>query len=86
MYSYFESRGGKHPSTVFFGLQYYLLQYLTQPITHAHVEDAAAFFAAHGEPFNREGWDYLVDAHGGRFPVRIRAVPEGSVVTMPAAL
>src|ERR1700722_6571112 len=71
MYSYFESRGGRYRDTVFLGLQYYLLQYPPPPITHAHVDDAASFFAAHGEPFNREGWDYLVDAHGGRFPVRI---------------
>jgi nicotinamide phosphoribosyltransferase len=80
MYSYFESRGGRYRDTVFFGLQYYLAEYLTKPITRAHVEEAAAFFAAHGEPFNREGWEYLVDTYGGRFPVRIRAVPEGSVV------
>jgi nicotinamide phosphoribosyltransferase len=80
MYSYFESRGGRYRDTVFFGLQYYLLEYLTRPITHAHVREADAFFAPHGEPFNRDGWEYLVDTYGGRFPVRIRAVPEGSVV------
>jgi nicotinamide phosphoribosyltransferase len=80
MYSYFESRGGLYPTTVFFGLQYYLLEYLTRPVTRPHVDEAASFFAAHGEPFNRAGWEHLVDAHGGRFPVRIRAVPEGSVV------
>ena len=80
MYSYFESRGGRYKDTVFFGLQYYLAEYLTKPITRAHIEEAAAFFAAHGEPFNRQGWEYLVDTYGGRFPVRIRAVPEGSVV------
>lgn len=80
MYSYFESRGGRYRDTVFFGLQYYLLRYLSQPVTCAHVDEAAAFFEAHGEPFNRAGWEYLVDAHGGRFPVRIRAVPEGTVV------
>lgn len=80
MYSYFESRGGRYRSTVFFGLQYYLIHYLTRPITKAHVEEAERFFAAHGEPFNRAGWDYLVDRYGGRLPVRIRAVPEGTVV------
>jgi nicotinamide phosphoribosyltransferase len=80
MYSYFESRGGRYRSTVFFGLQYYLLRYLLRPITKAHVAEAARLFAEHGEPFNREGWEYLVDRYGGRFPVRIRAVPEGTVV------
>jgi nicotinamide phosphoribosyltransferase len=80
MYSYFESRGGRYRDTVFFGLQYYLARYLSQPVTRAHVDEAAAFFEAHGEPFNRAGWEHLVAAHGGRFPVRIRAVPEGTVV------
>jgi nicotinamide phosphoribosyltransferase len=80
MYSYFESRGGRYRETVFFGLQYFLLHYLTRPITKAHVEEAERFFVAHGEPFNRAGWDYLVERYGGRFPVRIRAVPEGTVV------
>jgi len=80
MYSYFESRGGRYPYTVFFGLQYYLLEYLVRTITRAHIDEAATFFAAHGEPFNREGWEHLVDTYGGHFPVRIRAVPEGSVV------
>src|SRR6185437_16605677 len=77
MYSYFESRGGKHPSTVFFGLQYYLLERLARPVTRRDIDEAAAFFEAHGEPFNRAGWEHLVDRYGGRLPVRIRAVPEG---------
>jgi nicotinamide phosphoribosyltransferase len=80
MYSYFESRGGRYRDTVFFGLQYYLARYLSQSVTRSHVAEAAAFFEAHGEPFNRDGWEHLVTAHAGRFPVRIRAVPEGTVV------
>jgi nicotinamide phosphoribosyltransferase len=80
MYSYFESRGGQHPATVFFGLQYYLLERLARPVTRDDVAEAAAFFEAHGEPFNRKGWEHVVDRYGGRLPVRIRAVPEGTVV------
>jgi nicotinamide phosphoribosyltransferase len=86
MYSYFESRGGRYHSTVFFGLQYYLQQYLSQPVTQAHVEEAAAFFEAHGEPFNRQGWECLVNKYDGKFPVRIRAVPEGTVVPVSNVL
>ena len=44
------------------------------------VDAASAFFAAHGEPFNAAGWRHIVDAHGGRLPLRIRAVAEGTVV------
>jgi nicotinamide phosphoribosyltransferase len=80
MYSYLESRGGKYPVTVFFGLQYILKQYLAHPIEPWMVEEAATFFAAHGVPFNHEGWRYIAEDLKGRLPVRIKAVPEGSIV------
>ena len=56
------------------------------PVTHADVDEARDFFAAHGEPFNEAGWRHIVDVHGGRLPMRIRAVPEGSVVPTHQAL
>jgi nicotinamide phosphoribosyltransferase len=83
---YVESRGGSYESTVFFGLQAVLKSRLGQPVTHAHVDEARDFFAAHGEPFNEAGWRHIVDTHGGRMPVRVRAVPEGSVVPTHQAL
>ncbi|HVH33439.1 MAG TPA: nicotinate phosphoribosyltransferase [Tahibacter sp.] len=83
---YVESRGGVYERTVFFGLQAILKEYLATPVTHAHVDEARDFFAVHGEPFNEAGWRHIVDAHGGRLPLRIRAVPEGSVVPTHQAL
>ena len=83
---YVESRGGLYDRTVFFGLQAILKEYLAKPISHADVDEARDLFAAHGEPFNEEGWRYIVDTHGGLLPVRIRAVPEGSVVPTHQAL
>ncbi|WP_411833784.1 nicotinate phosphoribosyltransferase [Pseudoxanthomonas mexicana] len=83
---YVESRGGTYDRTVFFGLQAILKEYLARPITHADVDEARDLFAAHGEPFNEEGWRYIVDRHGGLLPIRIRAVPEGSVVPTHNAL
>lgn len=80
MFSYVESRGGEYDKTVFFGLQYYLKKYLTHRVTVAEVEEAKEFFEAHGEPFNYEGWMYIAKELGGKLPVRIRAVPEGTVV------
>ncbi len=53
---YVESRGGLHDRTVFFGLQAILKDALARPVTHADIDDAAAVFAAHGEPFNEAGW------------------------------
>ena len=83
---YVESRGGIYERTLFFGLQAILKEYLSQPVTHAMVDEAKEFFAAHGEPFNETGWRRIVDVHGGRLPLRIRAVPEGSVVPTHHAL
>src|SRR5271166_1122445 len=81
MFSYVESRGSdEYDSTVFFGLQYYLKKYLTHRVSVAEVEEAKEFFEAHGEPFNYEGWMYIAKDLGGKLPVRIRAVPEGTVV------
>lgn len=83
VYSYFESRGGMFKKTVFFGLQYILQQYLTKPVTMADIEEAEEMYAGHfGDPslFNRAGWEYIVKEHGGRLPVIVKAVPEGSRV------
>ena len=83
---YVESRGGIHDRTVFFGLQAILKEYLATPATHADVDEARDVFAAHGEPFNEAGWRDIVDRHGGHLPIRIRAVPEGTVVPTHEAL
>lgn len=80
MFSYLESRGGKYNRTLFFGLQYILKKYFSQPITMEMVEEAKTFFEAHGEPFNYEGWKYIAQDLKGKLPIRIRAVPEGMVV------
>lgn len=80
MFSYIEARGGEYPSTVFFGLQYYLKEYLTHRVTVEEVEKAKKIFSLHGVPFNYDGWMYIAKDLEGKLPVRIRAVPEGTVV------
>jgi len=80
VFSYIESRGGEYDSTVFFGLQIFLKEYLSKPITREMIEEAAEFATAHGVPFNREGWEYILNTYQGNLPVRIRAVPEGMQV------
>jgi len=80
IYSYIESRGGKYDETVFFGLQAFIKEYLTKPIDYHDIDEAEAIIEAHGEPFNREGWEYIVREHGGYLPVNITAVPEGLVI------
>lgn len=78
-YCYLESRGGDFDHTVFFGLQYYLKRYLSKPITQEDIDEAAAFLAAHGLPFEKSGWQHILDNHGGFLPLRINAIPEGMV-------
>ncbi len=84
VYSYLESRGGRFPQTVFFGLQPYLRSYLAGSVVTAEdVETADRLAAAHfGRPgiFNRAGWMHIVERHDGRLPVEIRAVAEGTPV------
>lgn len=77
--SYIESRGGEERS-VFFGLQAFIKRYLMTPITMKDVKRAEHIVQAHGLPFNREGWEIIVNEYGGRLPIEIQAVPEGTVM------
>jgi len=86
VYSYIESRGGRYDRTVFFGLQAFIKEYLLEPITQADIEIADELLTAHGEPFNRAGWQYILDNHNGYLPVVIRAVPEGTMVPVKNVL
>lgn len=64
---------------IFFGLQAFLLGYLAHPIGRADIEEAEEVCAAHGVPFNRQGWDAILSDHGGFLPLEISALPEGTV-------
>lgn len=86
VYSYIASRGGKFDFTEVFGLQAFLKEYLSAPVTKADVDIAEEILVAHGEPFDRSRWDYIVDELGGWLPVVIRSVPEGTVVPVKNAV
>src|SRR5690606_8188239 len=58
----------------------------SKPITQAHVDEAEAFCKAHGVPFNKEGWQYILEKYNGYIPVRIKAVKEGTVVPLKNTL
>jgi nicotinamide phosphoribosyltransferase len=77
--SYIESRGGEQES-VFFGLQAFIKEYMLTPITMRDIDRAEKIVTAHGLPFNREGWEIIVNEHGGLLPLEIEAVPEGTVM------
>jgi len=81
LFSYFESRkGGVYPQTLFFGLQYLLKEYLSKPVTVENVEEAKQLMEVLGEPFNYDGWMYIAKELKGKLPIKIRAVPEGTLV------
>lgn len=86
VFDYIESRGGKYPYIVMVGLQAFAKEYLTRPVTLKQVEFAEKFFAKHGEPFNKQGWLRLIEKYQGYLPIRIRAVPEGTIVPVKNAI
>jgi nicotinamide phosphoribosyltransferase len=80
--SYIESRGGRYNRTLFIGPQAFIKKYLVEcePLRQKEVDDAEGFFKDHGLPFNRFGWDYIVNKKNGRLPLEIWAAPEGSII------
>lgn len=86
VFSYIESRGGRYPKTLFFGLQAFIEEYLTKPITMEDIDEAEELILAHGEPFNRAGWEYILNEYLGYLPVAIHALPEGTLAPTGTAL
>ena len=81
MSSYIEARGvSPAPEVVFFGLQMFLMAYFSRPVTQQDIEEAEPIVTGHGLPFNRTGWQHIVDKHDGRLPLEIEALPEGRVI------
>jgi len=82
--SYCESRGGNYPYTLFFGLQYYIESYLTGiQVTDEKIKEAVHFYNEHfgiDNIFNEVGWRHILDNHGGKLPIKIEAVKEGSIM------
>jgi nicotinamide phosphoribosyltransferase len=82
VYTFFESRGGEFSHQVFFGLQYLIKKYLIgSVVTKEALAEASDIFAAHfgrDDIFNKDGFDYILQKHGGRLPIRIKAVLEGT--------
>src|SRR3989475_8545620 len=76
VYSYLESRGGMFEQTLFFGLQYYLLHYLSGAVVKEQdVIEAREFVDLHVGPgvFNFDGWMHVVRNLAGQLPVIIKA-------------
>jgi nicotinamide phosphoribosyltransferase len=89
VYSYLESRGSHTDGldyTVFFGLQYYLQKYLSKRVTHedvAHYNSVASGILGK-DNINVSQFRDLADL--GYIPLRIKAVPEGTVCPLKNVL
>lgn len=92
LYSYIESRGSDqfevrgavdgYTKTVFFGLQAILKRHFAGRLTMKDVDEAQELIDMHMGPgvFNRQGWVDIVKKFGGRLPLRVRAIKEGTIV------
>ena len=82
VYSYFESRGGRFENVVFYGLQYYIKEYLTgKVVTKEKIQETKEILSSHFQSdsiFNEAAWTRLLEKHDGHLPIKIKAVPEGS--------
>lgn len=77
VFSYIEARV-KNKVIVPIGMQMWMKKFLSTPLTQEEVDEAEAIVVAHGEPFNKTGFQRIIDVHGGFWPVKIMGVPEGT--------
>ncbi len=84
IYSYLESRGGMFNETIFFGLQYFLKEYLQGPaFTQQDLDEADAFLKqvfGRDDVFDKSKFQYILDKYNGYLPVKIKAMAEGTAV------
>lgn len=84
VFSFFESRGGAYGATTFFGLQYIMEKFLSGAIVTEesiqYAKQRLTFHFGNADNFNEEGWRYILKEYGGRLPIEIKAVPEGTTV------
>ncbi len=74
-------RSPRFTSTMFFGLQMFIKEYLEgEVITQEMLNEAKDLIPTHGLSLNVEGFQYIIDKHKGHLPVKIQAVREGTVL------
>ncbi len=75
-------RGGNYENIVVFGIRGLLKKFEGSVVSRRDVDYAEARINAHLGPgaFNRAKWEHIVSDHGGYLPVKINALPEGTIV------
>jgi nicotinamide phosphoribosyltransferase len=71
---------GAIDEVLFFGLQMELAKLAEIRITNKMIDEADEFLKGHGFTLYTEGWRKIANELGGKLPVRISALPEGSIV------
>jgi len=84
-YAYIEARPkGKFPTSVSAG-QIHAARLLSSIIiTEEHINHASEIFKAHfsSDIFDRKPWEKIVKYHEGRLPLKVCALPEGTIVPL----
>lgn len=82
--SYIEPRADKSnmgiSEIVVAGVQPFLKDLEKVRITQANIDETSEVLQGHGEPFNREGWDRIIKEFGGKIPVIIEGLRDGTVI------
>ena len=82
MSSYGEARMKSSDVVVPFGMQLLAKRYLSETIKWSDIDAAEKFAEAHfgRKLFHRAAWEKVVTVYGGKLPLIIRSVPEGTVM------
>lgn len=85
---YFEARKDPfgHGKVVTFGDQIFNLQYLAEPFTMDQLRRSDEFWKEVGVPFPEEDCRYIVEELGGKLPLEIRQLPDGTLADTHTAL
>ena len=85
-YSYLSSRiGAQYDYSISFGSKYIQKKWLEgEVVTRQKIDDAEPVLEEHfklsGKVWERSRWDYIVDHCGGRLPIQVNSVLEGTRV------
>lgn len=87
--SYLESRvGGIFSDCILFGLKPIIKKLEGPVVTRKRIDDARRFCTAHfgADHFNLKGWNYILKKYKGYLPIKIKALPEGTLTKSGVAL
>ena len=87
LFHYVESRGGDFDQIVSAGASFVAKALSEYTLTTEHIEEALELFRFHGVSeeqlglhFNVTRWEAIITKHGGKLPLCVSALPDGTVV------